>query len=64
MVNLANYNVLETDRYENIKLEERIIAKIACWGKELMGLEDLKFYLNWLKDQLRLPVSFFHRSDQ
>lgn len=33
----------------------RIIAKIACWSKEPMGTEDLKFYLNWLKDQLRLP---------
>ncbi|XP_069107073.1 V-type proton ATPase subunit H-like [Argopecten irradians] len=33
----------------------RIIAKIACWSKESMGTEDLKFYLNWLKDQLRQP---------
>ncbi|KAJ8321852.1 hypothetical protein KUTeg_000323 [Tegillarca granosa] len=36
----------------------RIIAKIACWSKEPMGTEDLKFYLNWLKDQLRLPLTF------
>jgi V-type H+-transporting ATPase subunit H len=35
----------------------RIIAKIACWGKELMGLDDLKFYMEWLKNQLRLTVS-------
>ncbi|KAL3889425.1 hypothetical protein ACJMK2_001769 [Sinanodonta woodiana] len=33
----------------------RIIAKIACWSKEGMENNDLKFYLNWLKDQLRLP---------
>lgn len=33
----------------------RIIAKIACWGKDLMETSDLKFYLNWLKDQLKLP---------
>lgn len=35
----------------------RIIAKIACWSKELMGLDDLRFYMDWLKNQLRLPVS-------
>lgn len=33
----------------------RIIAKIACWGKEPMDRNDLEFYLNWLKDQLKLP---------
>lgn len=33
----------------------RIIAKIACWSKETMETNDLKFYLNWLKDQLKLP---------
>ncbi|WAR18050.1 VATH-like protein [Mya arenaria] len=33
----------------------RIVAKIACWGKEWMESNDLKFYLNWLKDQLILP---------
>lgn len=33
----------------------RIIAKIACWGKEPMDKNDLEFYLNWLKDQLKLP---------
>lgn len=31
----------------------RIIAKIACWSKDPMDSNDLKFYLNWLKDQLR-----------
>ncbi|KAL5013791.1 hypothetical protein ScPMuIL_008061 [Solemya velum] len=33
----------------------RIIAKIACWSKEVMDRSDLTFYMNWLKDQLRLP---------
>ncbi|KAL4218423.1 V-type proton ATPase subunit H [Mactra antiquata] len=33
----------------------RIVAKIACWSKDLMETTDLKFYLNWLKDQLMLP---------
>ncbi|XP_052234612.1 V-type proton ATPase subunit H-like [Dreissena polymorpha] len=32
----------------------RIIAKIACWGKDVMDPADLKFYLNWLKEQLVL----------
>jgi len=36
----------------------RIIAKLACWSKELMDVRDRQFYLNWLKDQLKVPVSF------
>ena len=35
----------------------RIIAKLACWSRELMDRSDLKFYLTWLKDQLRNTVS-------
>ena len=35
----------------------RIIAKIACWGKDQMEGSDLQYYLTWLKDQLRAPVS-------
>lgn len=31
----------------------RIIAKMACWSKELMERSDLHFYLTWLKDQLK-----------
>ncbi|XP_063406931.1 V-type proton ATPase subunit H-like isoform X3 [Mytilus trossulus] len=48
-------HLLNRDDRFIVNQTSRIIAKIACWGKELMGLEDLKFYLNWLKDQLRLP---------
>merc|ERR1711976_498171 len=33
----------------------RIIAKIACWSKELMEGSDLQYYLTWLKDQMKLP---------
>ncbi|XP_064652704.1 V-type proton ATPase subunit H-like isoform X2 [Lineus longissimus] len=33
----------------------RIIAKIACWSKELMEGADLHYYLTWLKDQMRVP---------
>jgi len=36
----------------------RIIAKLACWSKELMDTRDRQFYLNWLKDQLKIPVNF------
>lgn len=35
----------------------RILAKMACGSKELMDGSDLHFYLTWLKDQLKLPVS-------
>jgi V-type H+-transporting ATPase subunit H len=34
-------------------MTSRILAKMACWGKELMDGSDLNFYLTWLKDQLR-----------
>lgn len=35
----------------------RILAKMACWGPDRMDGSDLTFYLTWLKDQLRSPVS-------
>ncbi|XP_013407528.1 V-type proton ATPase subunit H [Lingula anatina] len=35
-----------------VNQSSRVIAKIACWSKELMDGRDLQFYLNWLKDQL------------
>lgn len=31
----------------------RIVAKIACWGKELMEGADLHYYLTWLKEQMK-----------
>lgn len=40
-----------------INMSARIIAKVACWGSELMESSDLQFYLTWLKDQLKLNVS-------
>ncbi|PAA46367.1 hypothetical protein BOX15_Mlig007750g3 [Macrostomum lignano] len=33
----------------------RIIAKIACWGNQLMEHTELLHYLSWLREQLRLP---------
>lgn len=49
-IHLLNRN----DRFI-VNQTSRIIAKIACWSKELMGLDDLRFYMDWLKNQLRLP---------
>ena len=34
----------------------RIVAKIACWGQERMEGADLHFYLQWLKEQMKMPV--------
>lgn len=36
----------------------RIIAKFACWSFQLMDENDLVFYLNWLKDQIKITVSY------
>ena len=40
-----------------MNMTSRIIAKVACWSQDLMTGSDLQFYLTWLKDQLRAPVS-------
>lgn len=36
----------------------RIIAKLACWHPQLMDKSDLHHYLSWLKDQLKMNVSY------
>lgn len=41
-----------------VNMAARILAKLACWGHEPMPKSDLHFYLQWLKDQLTLHVSF------
>lgn len=41
-----------------MNMTSSIIAKLACWSHELMEKTDLQFYLTWLKDQLKLSVSF------
>lgn len=41
-----------------MNMTARVVAKMACWSRELMTGADLQFYLTWLKDQLRLPVMF------
>lgn len=40
-----------------VNMAARILAKLACWGKESMPKSDLHFYLQWLKDQLTANVS-------
>ncbi|KAF4524483.1 hypothetical protein B566_EDAN013098 [Ephemera danica] len=36
-----------------VNMTSRIIAKLACWGTEVMERSDLHFYLTWLKDELQ-----------
>ncbi|RWS16001.1 V-type proton ATPase subunit H-like isoform X1, partial [Dinothrombium tinctorium] len=43
-------------------MTSRIIAKIACWSMELMDGVDLHIYLNWLRDQLRIPGNEYLQS--
>lgn len=45
-----------------MNMTSRIIAKIACWSRELMDGSDLNFYLTWLRDQLKLPSNEYIQS--
>lgn len=45
-----------------INMSARIIAKVACWGSELMESSDLQFYLTWLKDQLKINNNEYMQS--
>ena len=40
-----------------VNMSSRILAKMACWGHEMMPKSDLNFYLQFLKDQLTVNVS-------
>lgn len=40
-----------------VNMSSRILAKMACWGHEMMPKSDLNFYLQFLKDQLTMHVS-------
>ncbi|CAD7080087.1 unnamed protein product [Hermetia illucens] len=40
-----------------VNMSARILAKLACWGRELMPKSDLNFYLQLLKDQLTINAS-------
>lgn len=41
-----------------VNMSSRILAKMACWGHEMMPKSDLNFYLQFLKDQLTVHVSW------
>merc|ERR1719367_221319 len=45
-----------------MNMTARVIAKMACWSRELMTGSDLTFYLTWLKDQLRAPNNEYIQS--
>lgn len=47
-----------------VNMSSRILAKLACWGHEQMPKADLHFYLQWLKDQLTIKVSWIDLSFQ
>jgi V-type H+-transporting ATPase subunit H len=48
-------NMLNRPDSFTVNQTSRIIAKLACWSKERMEQRDRQFYLNWLKDQLKIP---------
>ncbi|XP_037957444.1 V-type proton ATPase subunit H isoform X3 [Teleopsis dalmanni] len=45
-----------------VNMTSRIVAKIACWGHELMPKSDLNFYLQFLKDQLTMHTNEYIQS--
>ncbi|XP_054267523.1 V-type proton ATPase subunit H isoform X2 [Macrosteles quadrilineatus] len=45
-----------------VNMTARIIAKVACWGSELMEQKDLQFYLTWLKEQLTVQNNEYMQS--
>jgi V-type H+-transporting ATPase subunit H len=45
-----------------MNMTARVIAKMACWSRDLMTGSDLQFYLTWLKDQLRAPGNEYIQS--
>jgi len=45
-----------------MNMTSRIVAKIACWSRELMDGSDLNFYLTWLRDQLKVSGNEYIQS--
>lgn len=45
-----------------VNMSSRILAKLACWGRERMSESDLKFYLQFLKDQLTVNANEYIQS--
>ncbi|GAA57348.1 splicing factor 3B subunit 3, partial [Clonorchis sinensis] len=40
----------------------RIVAKFACWSRQLMEEKELMYYLNWLRDQLLIPKNEYDQT--
>eukprot|EP00095_Tigriopus_kingsejongensis_P010208 maker-scaffold78_size404448-snap-gene-1.9 protein:Tk10208 transcript:maker-scaffold78_size404448-snap-gene-1.9-mRNA-1 annotation:"v-type proton atpase subunit h isoform x2" len=55
-------NLLNRPQGFIMNMTSRVIAKMACWSRELMSGSDLQFYLTWLKDQLRAPGNEYIQS--
>ncbi|XP_073846485.1 V-type proton ATPase subunit VhaSFD [Musca autumnalis] len=45
-----------------VNMSSRILAKLACWGHEMMPKSDLNFYLQFLKDQLTVQSNEYIQS--
>ncbi|XP_023306430.2 V-type proton ATPase subunit H isoform X2 [Lucilia cuprina] len=45
-----------------VNMSSRILAKMACWGHEMMPKSDLNFYLQFLKDQLTVHANEYIQS--
>lgn len=45
-----------------INMSSRILAKLACWGHEMMPQSDLNFYLHFLKNQLTIQANEYIQS--
>uniref|UniRef100_H2Y8C4 V-type proton ATPase subunit H n=1 Tax=Ciona savignyi TaxID=51511 RepID=H2Y8C4_CIOSA len=56
-MNMLNRN----DRFI-VHQASRIIAKLACWGKDRMNSQDLGYYLNWIKTQLANEMTDYLQS--
>ncbi|XP_063698973.1 V-type proton ATPase subunit H isoform X2 [Culicoides brevitarsis] len=44
-----------------VNMAARILAKLACWGRETMPKSDLNFYLQWLKEQLTNNAKLYEK---
>jgi len=49
------FHLLDRDDKFIVYQASRIIAKMACWSKDLMERKNLQSYLVWLKDQIKAP---------
>jgi len=48
----AFLNLLNRDDGFIVNMSSRVLAKLACWGNKQMPDDDLKYYLQFLRDQL------------